>query len=202
MTRIKICGISNLDDALLSVDYGADALGFIFCESPRQINIEKAKEIIPLIPPYVNKVAVIKDFTVDQINEIITELSIDTLQFHGNESEEFCLQFKNKTLVKVIHIDSEHSLEKIKEYPNLPFLHLDTLSKLGGGSGKAFNWDLTKKVVDKKIILAGGLNPDNISEAIRTVKPYAVDVSSGVEKSKGIKDPNKLKRFIDLAKSA
>lgn len=202
MVRVKICGITNIEDAILSVEYGADALGFIFCKSPRQVTIKKAEKILREIPPYVNKVAVIKDFSLSEIKEIIDELPIDTLQFHGDETEDFCLQFKNKTLVKVIPIDSEHSLKRVQNYQNMPYLHLDTYSKMGGGSGEVFNWDITKKISGKKIILAGGLNPDNIVEAIEQVQPYGVDVSSGVEKIKGIKDPIKLKAFIEKVKLA
>ncbi|MDH4127869.1 MAG: phosphoribosylanthranilate isomerase [Spirochaetota bacterium] len=199
--RIKICGITNEKDAQMAVSMGADALGFIFCESPRQIDVKTAKSILENIPPFVNRVAVVRNFMEKEVYEIVNQLPIDTIQFHGNENEDFCLQFMPLTLIKAISIESEASLNQLKEYSKIKHFILDTYSKAGGGSGRTFNWELA--ILAKKfgnIILAGGLNPDNIKSAINKVIPYGVDVSSGVEKSPGIKDPIKLAQFIQRVK--
>ncbi|HEO65027.1 MAG TPA: phosphoribosylanthranilate isomerase [Spirochaetes bacterium] len=196
-TRIKICGLTNLRDADLAVSLGADALGFIFCKSPRQVSIPQVHEILGRIPPFVNKVAVVRDFTEEQIREILSELPIDTIQFHGSESEDFCLQFKGYNLIKVISIRSEESLEELNNYPEINHFLLDTYTKGGGGSGRTFNWKLAKKAQKLgHIILAGGLNYENVSQAIVAGEPYGVDVSSGVESEPGIKDPDRLERFF------
>ncbi len=197
--RIKICGITNIEDAQLATSLGADALGFIFCKSSRQVTIPQAKDILDKLPPFVNKVAVICNFEESQIREILSSLPIDTLQFHGDEPEDFCLKFKPYNILKVISISSDESIEILKNYSKLNTFLLDTSSKEGGGSGKTFNWDIIKKIKSNiNIILAGGLNPLNILSAIQTTNPYGVDVASGVEKSPGIKDHKKLTDFIQL----
>ena len=200
-TRIKICGITNLNDAKLAVQYGADALGFIFCESPRQISIPEALAILSEIPPFVSRVAVVKDFSDRMIRDILSELPIDFIQFHGGESEEFCLSYKPVTAIKVISMKSKQSLNQLENYPTMKHYLLDTYTKAGGGSGRVFNWNLATLAKSYgNIILAGGLSPDNIQTAIQTVNPYGVDVSSGVERSPGIKDPDKLRTFIEIVR--
>ncbi len=196
-TRIKICGLTNFRDTHLAVSLGADALGFIFCESPRQVSIPQVHEILRAIPPFVNKVAVVRDFTNDQIRKIVSELPIDTIQFHGSESEDFCLQFKEYNLIKVISVRSEESLEELNNYTKINHFLLDTYTKAGGGSGRTFNWKLAKKAQKLgNIILAGGLSYENVTQAIVEGEPYGVDVSSGVESEPGIKDPERLERFF------
>ena len=179
-TKIKICGITRLEDALLAADLGADALGFIFAESPRQVIPETAREIISLLPPFVNSVGVFVDEEQESVREIAAYCKLDLVQLHGNESSGYCKALDLKAL-KVIRVKDEKSIESMASYRGTVqgFL-LDTYVKgLPGGTGKTFNWELAKQA--KKygpVILSGGLNPDNICEAIEKVKPYGVDISS------------------------
>lgn len=204
MTKIKICGITNLEDAMAALDFGADALGFVFFrESPRNISPEKAAEIIARLPAFTTTVGVFVDDLREKIMRIVDQTGISIIQLHGEEPPEACLL--TRKVIKGIRVKSLESLEPLKRYQGLvsAFL-LDTFAPhLPGGTGQAFNWDIA---VDAKnfgrIILAGGLTPENISEAIRRVNPYAVDVSSGVEVVKGKKDHQKMKLFIERAKGA
>ncbi len=200
--RVKICGITNLEDALKAVEYGADALGFVFFKkSPRYIEPEKAARIIKKLPPFIATVGVFVDESPLEIIRITRFTGINTIQLHGHEPPgSIIYPWK---IIKAIRIRELGDLEPLKEYPMAHAFLLDTYSpEEFGGTGQLFNWDIA--VEAKKfgnIILAGGLNPDNVEKAIRWVHPYAVDVSSGVEKEKGIKDHKKLKAFIEIAKS-
>jgi phosphoribosylanthranilate isomerase len=202
LTKIKICGITNLEDALFAAFSGADALGFIFyTKSPRFIKIKEAKRIISKLPPFISKVGVFVDEKLSKIEKIYEECRLSAVQLHGDETPLFCRKIKYP-VIKSFRVKDKNSLDILPKYKVNAFL-LDTFhqEKLGG-TGEKFDWSLAKKA--KKIgpiILAGGLNPKNISEAIRTVKPYAVDVSSGVEKSPGIKDKQKLRDFINQLRS-
>ncbi|MFH1674642.1 MAG: phosphoribosylanthranilate isomerase [Pseudomonadota bacterium] len=202
-TKIKICGIMRPEDALLAADLGADALGFIFAESPRQVVPEIAREIISLLPPFVNSVGVFVDEEQESVREIAAYCKLDLVQLHGNESSGYCKALGLKAL-KVIRVKDEKSIESMASYRGTVqgFL-LDTYVKgLPGGTGKTFNWELAKQA--KKygpVIISGGLTPDNICEAIEKVKPYGVDVNSGVEASPGIKDPDKLKLLFSKART-
>ncbi len=195
--KIKICGITNLQDALTCIDNGANALGFIFCKSKRKVDLDIVKPIIKEVPAFVSTVAVFMNNTKEEIEHIINNVHIDVIQFHGNENEEFCLQF-NKKVIKSISISQIEDIERIELYPKLNTVALDTKCKEGGGSGKTFNWSIANeaKKYNKKIMLAGGLNPDNVQDAINIVHPYIVDVSSGVEDSPGKKNEHKIKDFI------
>jgi len=202
-TRVKICGITNLEDALVAIQSGADALGFVFYPpSPRNISIEKASDIIKQLPPFVTTVALFVDEQPSQIKKTIDAVKIDLIQFHGNEDEVFCQQF-NRPYIKAIRMQGDIDLQQsIIKFPSARALLLDTYVKgIPGGTGESFNWDLVPKQRNKAIILAGGLNAENINLAIKTVKPYAVDVSGGVEKegikNQGIKDHNKIINFIE-----
>jgi len=204
MTKIKICGITNYDDARAAIDFGADALGFVFFrESPRYITPEKAAAITSKLPVFVTTVGVFVDKRAEEILKIIEETGIDVVQLHGNEPPESCLL--PRRVIKGIRVKSLESLEPLSAYQNIvsAFL-LDTYAPdMSGGTGQSFNWEIA--IEAKKfgiIILAGGLTPENISEAIRRVNPYAVDVSSGVELAKGKKDHQKMKLFIERAKGA
>jgi phosphoribosylanthranilate isomerase len=197
-TRTKICGLTNLEDALFAIHSGADALGFVFYPpSPRYINIEQASKIIKQLPPFVTIVGLFVDENIDQIKKTILQVKIDLLQFHGHEDEAFCQQF-SRPYIKAIRIKADSDLnQSIEQFNSAKAILLDTYVKgTPGGTGEAFNWDLIPEKTKKPIILAGGLTPDNIQSAIKTVHPYAVDISGGVEKQKGLKDHHKIKSFI------
>lgn len=200
MVKVKICGITNLEDALAAADFGADALGFVFYEgSPRCISQDAARDIIMKLPPFLTTVGVFVDKDPDEIRKVMDHLSLNVAQLHGHEHPDACL--KDRRIVKAIRVKELSDLEPLKQYNVSAFL-LDAYTPDSlGGTGQIFNWDIA---VDAKqfgrIILAGGLNPDNVKKAVRWVRPYAVDVSSGVEERKGKKDIKKLKLFIERAK--
>ncbi len=202
MTRVKICGITNLKDAQAAVEGGADALGFVFAESPRQINPEVAVGIIRSLPPFLTCVGLFVDELPQVVKEIIKECRLDALQFHGGEPPGYCRQFMIKT-IKAFRLRNEDSLEIISHYQVDAYL-LDTYREgIPGGTGQSFDWDLAlrAKEFSRPIILAGGLRPDNVAEAIGRVRPYGVDVSTGVEAKPGKKDHKKMKEFIEIARS-
>jgi len=196
-TRVKICGITRRQDAEFSVENGADALGLVFYPaSPRAVTIAQAKEIVAELPPFINIVALFVDADVEQVQACLNELPIDILQFHGNESAAYCEQF-GKTYLKAIRMRDNVDLASLAaEYASASAILLDSYQAgVPGGTGQVFDWSLIKKI-DKPIILAGGLNVDNVAMAIKQVQPYAVDVSGGVEQSKGIKDHQKISAFM------
>lgn len=200
-TKIKICGITNIEDAQAAVKYGADALGFVFYKkSSRYVEIESAQEIISLLPPFISAVGVFVNETFENIEKLLGKCSINILQFHGDEDENFCNKFNIK-VIKSIRIKDENSIKKMKEYKVSAFL-LDSFSEnMPGGTGKSFDWDLAVKAKNYgKIILAGGLTLENVKDAVLKVKPYAVDVSSSVETKPGKKDHEKMRRFIEEVK--
>ena len=216
MTWIKICGVTNIEDALKVVELGADALGFVFYEkSPRKITKEKAKEIIEKIQDTrykiqtitnnqdtitkqrVVKVGLFVDELEERVNEITSYCNFDILQFHGDETPDYCKKFPQK-IIKAFRIKDKESLVNIPKY-EVDYYLLDAYSEeLPGGTGKTFNWDLAKEAKEfgRPIILSGGLNPENIIGALEKVSPFGVDVSSGVELSPGQKDHKKLEEFI------
>jgi phosphoribosylanthranilate isomerase len=205
MTKIKICGITNLTDALFSVRLGIDALGFIFAKSKRKIEVEDAEKIIIKLPPFLSKVGVFVDEKPEKVMEIALRLHLDVLQFHGEEDDEYLKLFKPVKIVKVIRVKDRSSIQLIENYKNADAILLDTYQKnKKGGTGKTFDWNLAieAKKYNKPIILSGGLNPKNIIEAIKKVKPYAVDTSSGVELYPGKKDLKKLKEFVKIVKES
>ena len=204
MTKIKICGLTNLDDACAAIDFGADALGFVFFkESPRNISPAKAAAIIARLPVFTTTVGVFVNEPKEEILKIVEQTGVSVIQLHGEEPPEACLL--PKKVIKGIRIKSLESLEPLKRYQgHVSAFLLDTYAPhLPGGTGQTFNWDIALEAKSYgRIILAGGLTPENISEAIKTVRPYAVDVSSGVELEKGKKDHEKMKLFIERAKWA
>jgi len=192
MTRIKICGITNLRDALLATEIGVDALGFIFTKSPRQISPEKAKEIIVNIPPFINKVGVFKNEKISFVKEVIKFCNLDYVQLHGDEDKSYIKVFLPR-VIKVFEINGNETIKKIKHF-SLPFFMLDLPKDKENAS---HNWKIIKKAKEfGRIILAGGLTPDNVERVLEKVSPYGVDVCSGVEKKEGIKSSEKLINFI------
>ncbi len=200
MVRVKICGITNIEDARAAAEFGADALGFVFCKgSPRYIPPDEARNIIKSLPPFITTVGVFVDEGADEIERVLRYASIDVAQLHGHEPPEACMI--GRRVIKAIRVKELSDLEPLRHYHVSAFL-LDTYTpEYLGGTGQIFNWDIALDAKQfGRIILAGGLNVDNIEKAIRWVRPYAVDVSSGVEEEKGKKDHRKMKLFIERAK--
>ena len=200
MVKIKICGITNMEDGVWVANIGADYLGLIFAkESKRKVNLEKAQEIAKAIPPYIKKVGLFVNEDPKIVDKILAECQLDLVQFHGQESPDYCSQFKGKTeIIKAFRIKDEESINQISLY-DVDFYLLDTFVEgKYGGTGQAFNWDLAiqAKQFGRPIFLSGGLNPDNVVEAIKKVEPYAVDVSSGVESSPRRKNIELMREFI------
>ena len=202
MTKVKICGITNLQDALLSVKAGADALGFNFYEnSSRFILSEKTSKIVEWLPEGVLKVGVFVNESVERIVETAEMAGLSAIQLHGDESPEFVSEIKLRTgleIIKVFSVRPDFTPDDVTKFDADAIL-LDTYSPRGrGGTGETFNWDIANEVqaLFPKMYLAGGLSPENVSEAIKRVRPYAVDVSSRIESKPGKKDPVKLERFI------
>lgn len=202
MVKIKICGITNIEDALLAVDLGADALGFIFYkESKRYIRPERAHEIISKLPPFVTTVGVFVNQQLDEIRSIKEVVGFDVFQLHGDESPDFCKKL-GRGVIKTIRVNEYINSKEIESYPVQTIL-FDTYSTKGyGGTGESFRWEILKGLnTSKRIILSGGLSAENVSHAIRTAKLYGVDVSSGVEDYPGKKNPEKLKKFIEATRN-
>ncbi len=204
-TRIKVCGITEFKDAETAVSYGADALGFIFVErSPRYIDPEKAREIIKKLPPFINTVGVFVDEEVVLLEEIAAFCKLSVLQLHGSESPSYCSEV-SKPVVKAYQVGTEAVKGVLDDYADVVhgFL-LDTFhNDLAGGTGMTFDWSLINKIEPPgPIILAGGLNPENVGAAVKEVNPYAVDVNSGVEDAPGSKDMNKLQKFFQEVRKA
>ena len=200
--KVKICGITNLPDAQVASEAGADAIGFVFCEqSPRRISIPEAAQIARALPAFLIKVGVFVNADEDLVFRAISDCGLSLLQFHGDEPPDYCLQFGLMSM-KAFRIRDAQSLEMLPHYRTDAWL-LDAFSpdKLGG-TGETFNWDLAQKAqkLGRPIFLAGGLTPLNVAEAVTRVQPYAVDVSSGVEAAPGRKDHAKVRAFITAAK--
>ena len=193
-TRVKICGITNLTDAETAVAAGADALGFIFVqETPRHIKPNDAAEIIRALPPFITTVGVFRNAEYKEIEDIATQTGITSAQLHGTESAEFCTQLL-LPVIKVFELQNESDLKTLDDY-NVSACLVDKPKSISIGT---VNWELALKArhPTKKLILAGGLTPENVADAIRYVKPYAVDVASGVESEKRKKDPSKIRAFF------
>jgi len=203
MIKIKICGITNTEDALWAVNLKVDALGFIFADSPRRVNPEIVQEIVELLPPFISSVGVFVNEDREKVKEIAERCCLTTLQFHGEESPSYCEEFKQK-VVKAFRVKDKSVLKKAAQYQNKVDAYLlDTYSPFAyGGTGKTFDWSIVKEI--KKfglpIILSGGLSPENIKEAIRKVEPYGIDVSSGVEERPGKKNLEKLINFVRIVR--
>ncbi len=195
-----------MDDAQAAIDAGADALGFMFYEpSKRFITPANAAEIITLVPASVDRVGVFVNADAETIRHAVEVSGINVIQFHGEESPGFCGTFRPLKIWKAFRMENEKSLEAVRQFRNADAWLLDSyVQGAHGGSGETFNWDLAMeaKKNGRPVILAGGLVPFNVAEAVRKVQPYGIDVSSGVESAPGIKDPDKIRAFIRAAKAA
>ena len=200
--RIKICGMTNTGDAVAAAELGADAVGFVFAPSPRQVSAEKAREIIMALPPFIQTVGVFVDEDPEKVSSVAAFCHLGLLQFHGKESAAYCRRFGQR-VIKAVRVQHQDRLEGCSEYSSVvSALLLDTyVSGRSGGTGLTFDWNLALEAKRYgRIILAGGLNPDNVAAAISAVKPYAVDASSGLEKEPGVKDHEKMARFIQTVR--
>jgi len=203
MTRIKICGITREQDLQATVAAGADALGFVFYDkSPRNIAPQRAAELLRALPPFVTSVGLFVDPSEGMVREVLAQVPLDVLQFHGDESPEFCAQF-GRPYLKAIRVRPGVDLvECASRYAAAQGLLLDAyVDGVQGGTGESFDWALIPRELSLPVILSGGLHPANVALAVRAVRPYAVDVSSGVEASKGIKDAAKVAAFIKEVKN-
>jgi phosphoribosylanthranilate isomerase len=198
MTRIKICGLTQLEDVIAAVHSGANALGLVFYEkSPRYVTLPQAIELTEVVFPFVTIVGLFVNPTAESVREVLKYVPLDVLQFHGEETPEFCSQF-GRPFLKAIRVRKGIDLEKYAvDYDGAQGLVLDTFVEgTHGGTGHAFDWSLIPHDLPLPVILSGGLNHSNVASAIKQIRPYAVDVSSGVEVSKGIKDAEKISVFI------
>ncbi len=196
-TRIKICGITRPEDALAAAEAGADAIGLVFYDrSPRAVDIAEAWEVVDVLPPFVTTVGLFVDPAEDFVETVLTEVPLDLLQFHGDEPPEFCARF-GQPFIKAVRMKPETDLDALaRRYHEAQGLLLDTFRPgVPGGTGEAFDWSLARTDIDLPVILAGGLTPGNVADAIRQVRPWGVDVSGGVEREKGIKDSGKIVQF-------
>jgi phosphoribosylanthranilate isomerase len=202
MTKIKICGITNLNDARAAVKLEVDALGFVFYPpSPRAVTPDKVKQIRQKIPPFTFCIGVFVNETKEAVLNVAKACRLDALQFHGNESPEYCAFFPDYKVIKSFPLKDRSDLDIIPRYPVLAILIDAYDPQQYGGIGKKADWELARAAKSfGPVILAGGLDETNVGEAIREVKPYAVDVSSGVELSPGVKDPVKLRRFVEMVR--
>jgi phosphoribosylanthranilate isomerase len=203
-TRVKICGITRPADAQAAIKHGADALGMVFyAPSPRAVTIKQAKEITAVLSPFITVVGLFVNEERERIAEILSEVRIDLLQFHGDETPEEC-SGHNRPYIKAIRMREDVDLEaELNRYAESDGLLLDTYRKgIPGGTGDSFDWDRIPAEIAGSITLAGGLDSENVVQAIRQVQPYAVDVSGGVEMEKGIKDEHKIEAFMRGVESA
>lgn len=204
MIRVKICGLTRVDEALASALAGADAIGLVFHPaSPRAVSAAAARQIVDVLPPFVSSVGLFVDAEPALVEDTLRRCPLDLLQFHGNEAPAYCRAF-GRPYIKAVRVRADMDLAaEMARYPDARGILLDTFSAAApGGTGQRFDWALVPRDVRVPIILAGGLTPDNVAEAVRQVRPYAVDVSSGVESAPGRKDPALVKRFIENGKRA
>jgi phosphoribosylanthranilate isomerase len=203
-TRVKFCGITRVEDAVNAVNAGADAIGLVFyAQSPRVVTIAQAQAIVAAIPPFVSVVGLFVNAPKAQIESILSQVRLDILQYHGDETPSECIQI-NLPYYKAIRVKADTNLiQYAQNYHTAKALLLDTYSEAAfGGTGQTFDWNLIPAHLPKPIILAGGLSADNVGQAIQQVQPYAVDVSGGVEINKGIKDAAKIAAFMRGVKDA
>jgi len=203
-TAVKICGITRPEDALAAARAGAHAIGLVFyAKSPRHVTPARAAEITRVLPPFVTTVGLFVNATAEEVRAAVAEAPVGLLQFHGDETPEFCRQFKCPYVKAVRVKPGVDLLQYTQEYHDAKALLLDNyVEGLHGGSGVAFDWSLIPRGLPLPVILSGGLTPENVMEAVRRVRPIAVDVSSGVESAKGVKDAQKIAAFIKGVRNA
>lgn len=202
MTRIKICGLRNPSDARAAAKAGADAIGLVFAPSPRQVTAAEAKEIVKALPPFISKVGVFVNESIEQVLSVVKTCGLDVVQLHGQESPQYCQEMcdilgSGIKIVKAFSVREIRDLEKLSTYDVDAFLLDAYVPNRGGGGGQTFPWELAKGVPKEKLILAGGLRASNIELALTEVKPFGVDVSSSVE-TDGRKDAQKMNEFVEI----
>ncbi len=204
VVRIKICGITRVEDARACAALGADAIGLVFhAASPRAVNLEQARAILAALPPFVTSVGLFVDTAAHEVRALLDVLPLDLLQFHGAETPDYCRSFGRPYLKAVAMKPDLDLLQYASQFAEAKGLLLDSHAPgVAGGSGQTFDWERVPADLNLPIVLAGGLNPENVAAAVRKVKPVAVDVSSGVEASKGIKDAAKIAAFIQGVRNA
>lgn len=201
-TRVKICGITRPEDAVEAARLGVDAIGLVFYEkSPRHLSIEQAQAVCQVLPGFVTVVSLFLNPQAGLVKDVLASVAVDLLQFHGNETGDFCRSF-NRPYIKALGMADDQGLEqRAKEYSDARAVLLDShASGAAGGTGKIFDWNSIPRQFQQSIILAGGLNPQNVAEAIVAVRPYAVDLSSGVEAAPGIKDASLMAQLMKEVK--
>lgn len=202
MARIKICGITRVEDALAAAEAGADAIGLVFyAPSPRAVTAPQAAEIIAALPPFVTTVGLFVDAEPDYVHEVLAQVPLDLLQFHGEESDAYCRQFA-RPFLKAVRVQHADQLTDVAaRWPGASGILLDSYKPgVPGGTGEVFDWSLVPEKRDWNLVLAGGLTAGNVRQAIHEMRPWAVDVSGGVEASKGIKDVAKINAFVQEVK--
>jgi len=202
--RVKICGITRPRDALLAASLGADAIGLVFFPgSPRAVNIDRAQQIIAVLPPFVSKVGLFVNASAAEIDTVLENVSLDILQFHGDEQPEQCSCFP-RPFIKAVRMQDNVNLHAVADkYSAASALLLDSYVKdIYGGTGTTFDWSSIPDDIPKPLILAGGLDAGNVANAVKQIRPYGVDVSGGVELEKGIKDAGKIEQFIREVRNA
>lgn len=203
MTRIKICGLTRLEDVKVAVDAGADAVGLVFYPpSPRYVDLKTAVTLVRSVPPFVSIVGLFVNAAVESVNETLAAVPLHVLQFHGDEDEGYCRQF-NRPYLKAARVKPGMDLlQYAAGFPSAQAILLDAFVDGYGGGGKVFDWSLIPPALAKQIVLSGGLDAGNVGDAIARVWPAAVDVSSGVEAAKGIKDAEKIRAFVAAVRAA
>ena len=204
MIRVKICGITRVEDGITCARLGADAIGLVFyAPSPRHVSVDQARAIMAALPPFVTTVGLFVDAAPTEVHAVLAQLPLDMLQFHGNETPEYCRGF-GRSYLKAVRVKPGADLvQYASAYPDAKGLLLDAhVEGIAGGTGQAFDWSLIPAQLPLPVVLSGGLNSANIAEAIRRIQPAAVDVSSGVEATKGIKDTEKIAAFMQGVRNA
>ena len=200
MTKVKICGITNLDDALAAIECGADALGFVFAPSPRQVTTSAVKDIVGQLPPFIFKVGVFVNSKLAEVQETMSLCNLDLAQLHGDESPGYCATLFPKA-IKVFTTDNLPAYQELTHYQVAAYMLDIDKGSTAGDTEQSRLWELAREIRDYgPVILAGGLTPESVGQAIETARPYAVDVSSGVESEPGKKDHGKLRSFIAATK--